>query len=79
MTRVVESVSPDFGQALRVEKVVTRLLAGATRYAEISRKLGRPAPVPSIIINGELIFETTPGQEELKAFLQEMISTSTVT
>jgi hypothetical protein len=77
MTRVVESVSPDFGQALRVEKIVTRLLAGATRYAEISRKLGRPAPVPSIFINGELIFETTPGEEELKAFLQEIISTST--
>jgi hypothetical protein len=73
MARVVESVAPEFGDALRVEKVVTKQLEGATRYYEISRELGRPAPVPSIFIQGKLIFEQTPGQEELRACIQRYI------
>jgi hypothetical protein len=66
MARVVESVAPDFGDVLHVEKVVTKQLEGAMRYNEMSRKLGRPAPVPSIFIDGELIFDQTPSQQELR-------------
>ncbi len=74
MARVVDSVAPDFGDALHVEKVITKQLEGATRYNEISRSLGRPAPVPSIFIEGELVFEKTPAQEELRACLQGLIT-----
>lgn len=76
MARVVESVSSEFGQAVTVDRVVTKTLAGAVRYSEISRKLGRPAPVPSIFIQGELAFDATPGEEELKLYLQRIISTA---
>ncbi len=76
MARVVESVAPDFGDALRVEKIVTKELQGAMRYSEISKDLGRPAPVPSIFIEGELIFEQTPGTEELKTCIQRFISSA---
>ncbi len=66
MARVVESAASDYGDALNWKKVVTREMAGALRYTELSKRLGRPAPVPSIFINGELVFDAIPGQEELK-------------
>ena len=66
---MVESVVPEFGDAVHVETVVTTKLEGGMRYQEISKDLGRPAPVPSIFIQGELVFEQTPGQEELRECL----------
>ncbi len=76
MARVVESVASDFGDALFVEKVITKQLQGATRYRDISKSLGRPAPVPSIFIEGNLVFEQTPGQEELRDFLNRLLGRS---
>ena len=73
MARVVESVVPDFGDAVHVEKVFTTKLEGGIQYKEISRSLGRPAPVPSIFIEGKLVFEQTPGQEELREFLSKLL------
>ncbi len=73
MARVVESVAPEFGEALLVEKVVTKELKGAIKYNEISKSLGRPAPVPSIFMEGELVYEQTPTQEELKECLHRWL------
>jgi len=73
MTRVVESVAVDYSDCLRWEKVITKTLEGAGRYQQLSRSLGRPAPVPSIFINSELVFDSTPGPEELRAFLNKRI------
>ena len=73
MARVVESVAPDFGERLYWEKVVTKEMKGALRYAELSKSIGRPAPVPSIFVNGKLVFELTPGREELLAFLEKLV------
>jgi hypothetical protein len=66
MARVVESVVPEFGDELE----------GGLRYKEISKDLGRPAPVPSIFIEGELVYDQTPGQEELKAYLEKCITSA---
>ena len=73
MARVVESVAPDYGDLLHYEKVITKELKGAMRYGDLSKALGRLAPVPSIFINGELVFEMTPGPEELKEYLDRLI------
>ena len=73
MTRVVESVAPEFENVLTWEKIITKVLAGAQRYQEFSKLLGRPAPVPSIAINGQLVFETIPSTEELKACIDRHI------
>ncbi len=73
MARVVESVASDYGEALHWEKIETKQMAGAMRFGELSKNLGRPAPVPSIFIDGELVFGTIPGQEELKACLDRLI------
>ncbi len=73
MTRVVESVAPDFGERLQWEKVVTKEMKGALRYGELSKSIGRPAPVPSIFINGKLVFEQTPSTEDLAGFLEKLV------
>ncbi|MGD2272558.1 MAG: hypothetical protein PVI06_19315 [Desulfobacterales bacterium] len=76
MARVVESIAPDYGDKLQWEKVITKEMSGAMRYGELSKSLGRPAPVPSIFIDGQLVFDTTPSQEDLKACLDQIISKS---
>lgn len=76
MARVVESVVPAYGRQVFWEKVITKELMGAKRYMELSRLHGRNLPVPSIIINGQLIFETTPSLEELKAWLDRLVTES---
>ena len=73
MTRVVESVAPEFEDVLTWEKIVTKDLAGARRFSELSKALGRLVPIPSIAIEGELVFEITPGVEELRACLHKFI------
>ena len=74
MTRVVESVAPEFEDVLTWEKVITKELTGARRYAEFSKLLGKLVPVPSIAINGRLVFETIPSTEELKASIDRHIN-----
>lgn len=76
MARVVESILPQCGRALQYEKVVTKELKGALRYRELSKALGRLAPVPSIFINGELVFDVTPSAEVLKAYLDNLLTLS---
>ncbi len=76
MARVVESVAPDYGDALHCEKIITKEMSGAMRHGELTKSLGRPAPVPSIFIDGELVFDTIPSQEELKACLDQIVSKS---
>lgn len=72
MARVVESVAAGYAASLRWEKVITKTLDGARRWQQLSKALGRPAPVPSIFIDGELAFDSTPGPEELKAYLDKL-------
>jgi hypothetical protein len=73
MASLVEAVAPAFGEKLRVEKVITKTLAGASRYTQVSKNLGRPAPVPSIWVDGELIFEMTPAREDLQEFIEKRL------
>jgi hypothetical protein len=74
MTRVVESVAAEYGQSLSWEKVVIKQREGARRFRELSQILGRPAPVPSIFVEGQLVFDMTPGQEELRACLDGLLA-----
>ncbi len=74
MARLVESVVADYGDNVHWEKVITKELKGAQRLISLSRELGRPAPVPSIYINGRLVFDRTPDGDELRDVLDRMIS-----
>ncbi len=73
MTRVVEEVAAQYGDRLIWEKIVTKEMAGAKRYQAFSKSLGRPAPVPSIVIEGQLEFDATPSSEALKACLDRYL------
>ncbi len=66
-------MAPEYGDVLHCETVITKNMAGAMRYGELSKNLGRPAPVPSIFIDGELVFEVIPGTEELKECLDRLL------
>ncbi len=72
---MVETVMPDYGNSVRFEKVVTKEMAGAMRYGELSKKLGRPAPVPSIFVDDRLIFDVTPSGEALAEWLDRYLET----
>jgi hypothetical protein len=74
MARVVESIAPDYPETLIWEKVITKEKKGALRFIELSKKLGRPAPVPSVYINDQLIFEITPRQAELKDYIDGLLA-----
>lgn len=76
MARVVEETVLQFGPAAEWKKVITKHLDGAMRHAELSQKLGRPAPVPAIVINGELVFDTIPAVDDLKAYLDACLNNS---
>jgi hypothetical protein len=74
MARLVESVVADYGETVQWEKVITKDLIGAKRFLTLSKELGRPAPIPSIYIDGKLVFDVTPGSDELKELLDKLIS-----
>ena len=74
MARVVEAVTPAFGDAIQYEKIITTKFEGAKRYGELARKLGKLPPVPSIFVDGELVFERTPGREELQAYIERYMA-----
>lgn len=74
MASVVETVVPAFGENVRWEKVITKQLKGALRFGELTKALGRPAPVPSIFIDGKLVFDITPAEEELKERIQGLLA-----
>ena len=71
---MVESVAPEFGDRLTWEKVVTRELQGAMRLGELSKCIGRPAPVPSIFIDGKMVYDQTPGPEALRDCIKKHLS-----
>lgn len=74
MARVVEAVVPQYGDSIHYEKIITTKFEGATRYVELTRDLGKLPPVPSIFVDGELVFERTPGREELQAYIERYMA-----
>jgi thiol-disulfide isomerase/thioredoxin len=73
MALVVAEVAPDYGNAVSWKKVIITQKEGALRFDELAQKLGRLPPVPSIFIDSELVFDTTPGPEILREVLDRMV------
>ena len=76
MARVVQTVASDYSDTVDWKIVVSKKLDGATRYAELSRKHGAPLPVPSIIINDTLAFESIPSVENLRSHIERRLEQS---
>ena len=69
MTRVVESVAPAFAGRVRWAKVVIKTREGAKRFRKLAEGCGRLPPVPSLFVDGRLVFASIPPGEELKEYL----------
>jgi predicted thioredoxin/glutaredoxin len=74
MAGLAEEVVKGFKNTVRYTKVVTKTLEGANRYKDLIRSHKGLIPVPSILINGRLVFRTIPGKEELEDVLNSFIS-----
>lgn len=74
MLEAVEEAMAAFGQTVSLEVVHLREKKGGLRYNRLSRHLGRPAPIPSIFINGQLCFNVTPPVQELQHFIRRILS-----
>ncbi|MEW6274742.1 MAG: hypothetical protein AB1556_06465 [Bacillota bacterium] len=65
-----EEAAAAFGGRVKVATVYLRQVEGALRYKILSYGLGKPAPIPSLFINGKLSFDYTPPVEELQDALR---------
>ncbi len=70
MLETAEEAAAVFGGRVKVATVYLRQVEGALRYKILSYGLGRPAPIPSLFINGRLCFDYTPPVEELQDALR---------
>ncbi len=69
MTRVVESVIEDYSHRVRWQVVDVHRKEGAMRMLEVMGMSGNRVPLPSIFIDGDLIFSTIPDQRALREYL----------
>jgi hypothetical protein len=46
---------------------------GAERYLELTRKFGKNPPIPSILINEQLVFERIPGPHLLRITIERVL------
>ena len=68
--RVKEKID-DFKKQIHMQKTVSQ--EQEKQIEKVSKKLEKPAPVPSIFINGDLVFEAIPSQEELKEYIDGIL------
>lgn len=81
--KVVETVAPKYREIMDWEKVFIMKEPGSKRYYELSVALyGEEmvnnqrvyAPIPSIFINGKMVFDRIPAVEELDEIIEIFIS-----
>lgn len=73
MLETAEEAMAPFGQRVKLVLLYLRQVDGALRYTELSREIGRPAPIPSLFINGKLYFEIIPAVDELREAIEEIL------
>ncbi|MBI5250217.1 MAG: hypothetical protein HY912_12045 [Desulfomonile tiedjei] len=69
----VEYVSEDYLDRIEIKIVETKQRKDASRYLDLCRGYGSLLPVPSILIEGKLVFDDIPGPEELRRVLDEAL------
>lgn len=70
----VDMVSEIFGDQIEIQTIVRRGSAdNAERFMELCKKAGQLLSVPTILINGDVLFKTVPLPEELTAAIQKYL------
>lgn len=82
MDEAVREVLPQYGEKIDYRRVHFMTQEGGKRFLELSRSLYgedgvlkhmRLAPVPSLFIEGELVFDMIPTRDELEEAIQEAL------
>lgn len=82
MDEAVREVLPQYGEKIDYRRVHFMTREGGKRFLELSRSLYgedgvfkhmRLAPVPSLFIEGELVFDMIPTRDELEEAIQEAL------
>ncbi|MCG8643436.1 MAG: hypothetical protein MI862_27155 [Desulfobacterales bacterium] len=74
----VDMVAETFGDQIEIQTVVRRGgLKNATRFMKLCKRAGKLLSVPTILINGDVLFTTVPLPEELTAAIQEYLDKTT--
>ncbi|MCP4717873.1 MAG: hypothetical protein GY860_00325 [Desulfobacteraceae bacterium] len=67
----VDMVAETFGDQIEIQTIVRREGASqAKRFMDLCKKAGKLLSVPTILINGDVLFTTVPLPEELTAAIQ---------
>lgn len=74
MLETVEEAMKGFEGQVELELVYLRQEEGGKRYKALSVIIGKPAPIPSIFLDGKLYFEITPMVEELQDAFKEILA-----
>ncbi|MFZ5632556.1 MAG: HUIPC motif thioredoxin-like (seleno)protein [Bacillota bacterium] len=74
MLETAEEAMAGFGERVKLEVLYLRQVDGALRYKVLSYSLGRPAPIPSLFINGRLYYNTIPPVEDLQRTIEEILA-----
>lgn len=74
MLETAEEAMAGFGDRVRLELLYLKQVDGAQRYKTLSDELGRPAPIPSLFINGKLFFEIIPPVEDLQDAIKKFLT-----
>jgi len=84
MAQAVEEVLPLYGERVRYTKVeYTKSQAHSRRFLDLSMSLFgeegvrrglKLAPIPSLFINGELVFDVIPVRDELEVAIETFLA-----
>ena len=67
----VDMVAERFGDQIEIQTVVRRGgVKSAMRFMKLCKKAGKLLSVPTILINGDVLFTTIPQPEELEAAIE---------
>ena len=69
----VREVAPEFGERMEWRVVLLKEREGAERYLELTRKLGKNPPIPSILINERIAFERIPGPHLMRTTIERVL------
>ena len=69
----VREVAPEFEGRMEWRVVLLKEREGAERYLELTRKLGKNPPIPSILINERVAFERIPGPHLLRTTIERVL------
>ena len=74
----VDMVAEEFGDQIEIQTVVRRDgIKNVTRFMKICKKAGRMLSVPTILINGDVLFTTIPLPDELTDAIKQYLEKNT--